>query len=158
MAYPTKSVYPCRTAKAAFHTFIRMRKEVFGLFRNYCGLLDRNQIVRHQRILDLAGNRAVVIALCQSCEEGLTPQSIVAVAYCNVVSGTGNCRAVADALLVAVQTLDVRIDTGVLAVNVVNSLLPAQLACHHDRVAAHEEYMARVEVQAAQSTALPSAG
>ena len=81
----------------------------------------------------------------------------MAAAYCNAVSGAGNCRAVADALLVAVQTLDVRIDTGVLAVNVVNSLLPAQLACHHDRVAAHEEYMARVEVQTARNTALPPA-
>ena len=100
----------------------------------------------------------MVIALCQGCEEGLLPQSIVAVAYCNAVPCRGNCRAVADALLIAVQPPDVRGDTGVLAVNVVNSLLPAQFACHHDRVAAHEEYMARVEVQTAQSAALPPAG
>ena len=38
------------------------------------------------------------------------------------------------------------------------SLLPAQFACHHDRGAAHEEYMARVEVQTTQSAALPPAG
>lgn len=82
MAYPIKSVYLSRTTKTSFHTFIRVRKEVFRLFRNYCGLLDRNQIVRHQRILNLDGNRAVVIALCQSCEEGLPPQSIVAAAFC----------------------------------------------------------------------------
>lgn len=68
------------------------------------------------------------------------------------------CRAVADALLIEIQTPDVRGDTGVLAVNVVNGLLPAQLACHHDRVAAHEEYVARVEVQTAQSAALPPSG
>ena len=100
----------------------------------------------------------MVIALCQGCEEGLLPQSIVAVAYCNAVPCRGNCWAVADALLIAVQPPDVRGDTGVLAVNVVNSLLPAQFVCHHDRVAAHEEYMARVEVQTAQSAALPPAG
>ena len=61
MAYPIKSVYLFQTTKTSFHTFIRMRKEVFRLFRNYCGLLDRNQIVRHQRILNLHGNRAVII-------------------------------------------------------------------------------------------------
>ena len=52
-----------------------------------CGLLDSDQIVRHQRVLDLDGNRSVV-----------------------------------DALLAAVQPLDVRIDAGILAVNAANGL------------------------------------
>ena len=69
MAYPTKPVYPCQAVKTSFHTFIRVRKEVFRLFRNYCGLLDRNQIVRHQRILDLDGKRAVIIASARAAKK-----------------------------------------------------------------------------------------
>ena len=69
MAYPIKSVYLSRTTKTSFHTFIRVRKEVFRLFRNYCGLLDRNQIVRHQRILDLDGKRAVIIASARAAKK-----------------------------------------------------------------------------------------
>ncbi len=69
MAYPIKSVYLSRTTKTSFHTFIRVRKEVFRLFRNYCGLLDRNQIVRHQRILNLDGNRAVIIASARAAKK-----------------------------------------------------------------------------------------
>ena len=58
-----------------------------GFMQECCGLPGSDQIVRHQRVLDLDENRAVV-----------------------------------DALLAAVQTLDVRIDAGILAVNAANGL------------------------------------
>ena len=82
MAYPIKSVYLFQTTKTSFHTFIRVRKEFF-------------QII--QKLLRTSGSQPDCSAsadprsrwkpgrdnhLCQSCEEGLPPQSIVAVAFC----------------------------------------------------------------------------
>ena len=92
MAYPTKPVYPCQAVKTSFHTFIRVRKGGF-------------QII--QKLLRTSGSQPDCSAsadprprwkagrdnrLCQSCEEGLPPQSIVA-AVCQRRTRLSACSA-----------------------------------------------------------------
>ena len=82
MAYPIKSVYLFQTTKTSFHTFIRVWKEFFQIIQKLLRTSGSQPDCSTSADPQLRWNAGRDNRLCQSCEEGLPPQSIVAAAFC----------------------------------------------------------------------------
>ena len=65
--------------------------------------MNRDEIIRHERILNLNANRTVIIAHCQRAEEIFPPKMIVPVTDRNIIPNAIDSRAVVSSEFKTIQ-------------------------------------------------------